>query len=156
MINKVTAKDEVLKICQAIWSCKNEEQKNGCYNMFETYKKKHGDENVGVTFLEIELARLEQMIKMMEIRRKQMHETQEQLKEAQRKADKENPPQPQGGGQKIPLKVDGHEMKIQKDEKGQHIAKPKTSIASNSKLVYDKDKKKTKVVPINSSKDKKE
>lgn len=80
---EITAKDECIKICQTIWSCKNPEQKQACYNMFETYKKKHGDENVGVTFIEIELARLEKLIEQMEIRRKQMAKTQEALKKNQ-------------------------------------------------------------------------
>ena len=75
----ITAKDECIKICQVIWSCKNEQEKNGCYNMFETYKKKHGNENVGVTFIEVELARLEQLIKRMAERNEQMKRTQDAL-----------------------------------------------------------------------------
>ena len=76
---EITAKDECIKICETIWSCQNDEQKKGCYNMFETYKKKHGDENVGVTFIQIELARLEKMIVKMSERQAKMAEMQKEM-----------------------------------------------------------------------------
>lgn len=87
---EITAKDECVKICQAIWSCKNIEQKDGCYKMFETYKKKHGEENIGITFIEIELARLEQLIVKMEERNQKLQALQEQRnKELEAEANKE-------------------------------------------------------------------
>ena len=87
---EITAKDECIKICEAIWSCQNEEQKNGCYNMFETYKKKHGEENVGVTFIEVELARLEKLIvKMKERQQKQQELTQQMTEQRQKELQKE-------------------------------------------------------------------
>lgn len=52
----MTAKDEMIHICRTIWSSRTEEQLKGCRNMLKTYIKKHG-ENVGVTLIEVELAR---------------------------------------------------------------------------------------------------
>ena len=75
---EITARDHCFKVIDTIWSCKNEEQKNGCYKMLETYKQKHGDENVGVTFIELELRRLEKTIIQMEARNKRMKEMQEE------------------------------------------------------------------------------
>lgn len=73
---EITAKDECIKICETIWSCQNDEQKDGCYNMLETYIKKHGDENVGITFIQLELARLEKTIIQMKARQEKMAEMQ--------------------------------------------------------------------------------
>jgi|9_EtaG_2_1085328.scaffolds.fasta_scaffold26972_2 hypothetical protein len=85
----MSAKDECLAICKSIWSCKNAEQKEGCYNMLETYIKKHGEDNVGITFIEIELARLETLIKKMEERNKKLQElTEQRQKELEAEANK--------------------------------------------------------------------
>ena len=78
---EITAKDECIKICEAIWSCKNNEQKDGCYKMLETYTKKHGNENIGITFIQIELARLEKTIILMEKRKEQMAEMQKKAQD---------------------------------------------------------------------------
>lgn len=90
----LSAKDHCFKVIEAIWSCKDNEQKKGCYNMLETYKQRHGDENVGVTFIEIELRRLEALIIKMEERQKRQQELlakreEEVKKEANERAQKE-------------------------------------------------------------------
>ena len=86
---ELTARDECFKICEAVWSCKNEEQKDGCYNMLETYKKKFGDDNIGITFIEIELRRLEKTIIQMADRNKRMKEMQEEtMKHNERSAER--------------------------------------------------------------------
>lgn len=103
-MEKITARDECIKIIQTIWSCKNAEQKDGCYKMFETYKNKHGEENVGVTFIEIELTRLEHIIKIQTERAEQMKAAQERQKAAMEAEAKENPPQPMGtNGKVVPI-----------------------------------------------------
>jgi hypothetical protein len=102
---EVTAKDACVKICQTIWSCKNEEQKDACYNMFETYKQQHGDENVGVTLIQMELARLEHIIVVQTQRMEQMKAAQDRQQAAMQAEDKANPPQPSGtDGKVIPIK----------------------------------------------------
>jgi len=78
-MNKVSAQDECFKIIDAIWSCKNSEQKKGCENMLNTYIKNHGDENIGITFIQVELKRLEKIIEMSELRNAAMKKTQDQL-----------------------------------------------------------------------------
>ena len=110
----ITAKDECVKICQTIWSCKNEEQKDACYNMFETYKKKHGDENVGITLIEIELARLEHIIKIQTERAAMMKAAQERQQAEMQKANMENPPQPQGNGKVVDINVPTNAKDINK------------------------------------------
>ena len=81
MGKKFTVKDECIKICEAIWSCQNDEQKDGCYNMLNTYIQKNGDENVGVTFIQLELARLEKTIIQMKARQEKMAEMQKKTAE---------------------------------------------------------------------------
>tara|TARA_R100000742_G_C4214272_1_gene39788 strand:- start:124 stop:510 length:387 start_codon:yes stop_codon:yes gene_type:complete len=84
MENKITAEDECFKIIQAIWSCKSDEQKDGCVNMFETYKKKHGEENIGITLIKLELKRLDQIIKLSKLRHEQMKKMQDELAKQQK------------------------------------------------------------------------
>ena len=91
----VSPEQECFKIIQAIWSCKDDEQKKGCENMFETYKKKHGEENIGITFIKIELMRLEQIIKMQKTRNEHMKKVQDELKQKQKEGkDIESMPPP--------------------------------------------------------------
>lgn len=78
-MEKVNAKDECFKIIECIWSCKNSEQKKSCDNMLENYIKNHGDENIGVTFIQLELKRLDKIIEMSELRNAAMKKTQDQL-----------------------------------------------------------------------------
>ena len=79
-INKPTSIVATIKICQAIWSCKDDNQKDACYKMKENYLRDYGNDNIGVTFIEIELARLEKMIEKMKERSGQMARTEEALK----------------------------------------------------------------------------
>ena len=74
----MTAEDECFEIIQTIWSCKDE-QKKGCENMFETYKKKHGEENIGITFIKLELKRLDQIIRLSKLRHEQMQKMQDAM-----------------------------------------------------------------------------
>tara|TARA_R110001592_G_scaffold51906_1_gene159359 strand:+ start:91 stop:495 length:405 start_codon:yes stop_codon:yes gene_type:complete len=99
----ITAKDECVKICETIWSCKNPEQKDACYNMLKTYKDKHGDDNVGITFIQIELARLEHIIKIQTQRAEQMKAAQERQQAAVKEADKQHIPQPNGDGKIVDI-----------------------------------------------------
>ncbi len=50
-------REEMLMIMKTIWSSRTLEQIKGCENMLQTYIKKHGENNFGTTFIEIELAR---------------------------------------------------------------------------------------------------
>lgn len=84
---EITVKDECIKICEAIWSCQNDEQKDGCYNMLNTYIQKNGNENVGVTFIQLELARLEKTIIQMKARQEKMAEMQKQSAEHNEKTE---------------------------------------------------------------------
>jgi hypothetical protein len=85
----MTAEDECFEIIQAIWSCKSDEQKEGCVNMFETYKKKHGEENIGITFIKLELKRLDQIIRLSKLRQEQMQKMQDAMAK-----DKQDAPEP--------------------------------------------------------------
>jgi len=47
--------------------------------MFETYKKKHGEENIGITFIKLELKRLDQIIRLSKLRHEQMQKMQDAM-----------------------------------------------------------------------------
>jgi|19_taG_2_1085344.scaffolds.fasta_scaffold08344_4 hypothetical protein len=79
----ISAEDECFKIIQTIWSCQNDEQKEGCENMLKTYIKKHGNDNLGITFIKLELKRLDKIIEMSKIRNKKMKEMQDALAKQQ-------------------------------------------------------------------------
>lgn len=53
----LNAKNEMLHILKTIWTSRVKEQIIGCENMLKTYTKKHGENNVGITFIEVELER---------------------------------------------------------------------------------------------------
>ena len=53
----INARDEMLHICKTIWSSRTPEQLEGCSNMLKTYIQKHGDENIGITLIELEIVR---------------------------------------------------------------------------------------------------
>ena len=91
-MNKPNAKDACIKICEAIWSCRDDEQKDGCYKMLENYKVSYGDDNVGITFIQIEIARLEKMIEKMKERTEAMSRTQEALRDQGKNAGNPNAP----------------------------------------------------------------
>jgi len=77
MNKKPNAKEATIKICEAVWSCKDDKQKDGCYKMLENYIRDYGDDNMGVTFIQLELARLEKMIEKMKERQEQMQKAQD-------------------------------------------------------------------------------
>lgn len=96
-MNKVNAQEECFKIIEAIWSCKNIEQKQSCENMLKTYIKNNGDENIGVTFIQLELKRLAKIIELSEVRNAAMKKTQDQLAKNMKENgsnDIENMPEP--------------------------------------------------------------
>ncbi len=55
--NELSPRDEMLHIMRTIWSSRKPEQLKGCQNMIDTFEKKHGEHNIGITLLEIEMAR---------------------------------------------------------------------------------------------------
>lgn len=56
-MNKLNARDQMLKIINTIWTSRHPEQIKGCEKMLETYIKENGNENIGVTFIQVELSR---------------------------------------------------------------------------------------------------
>tara|TARA_Y100000592_G_scaffold2155_1_gene3342 strand:- start:1143 stop:1544 length:402 start_codon:yes stop_codon:yes gene_type:complete len=126
---KPNAKDACLKICEAIWSCRDDEQKKGCYTMRDNYIRDYGEESLGVIFIELELKRLEKMIEKMKERQMQMQRTQEALKNKEPNPDID------------PTKADPTKNTD---------ASPSAGFDSKKhKLVMDKELGKSKVVPIN-------
>jgi len=57
METNLNPRDEMLLIMKTIWSSRTLEQIKGCENMLQTYIQKHGDNNFGTTFIEIEMPR---------------------------------------------------------------------------------------------------
>lgn len=57
METNLNPREEMLMIMKTIWSSRTSEQIKGCENMLQTYIKKHGENNFGTTFIEIEMAR---------------------------------------------------------------------------------------------------
>ncbi len=57
METNLNPREEMLMIMKTIWSSRTSEQIKGCENMLQTYIEKHGENNFGTTFIEIELAR---------------------------------------------------------------------------------------------------
>jgi len=56
-MEKLNARDQMLKIINTIWSSRQPEQIKGCEKMLETYIKENGNENIGVTFIQVEISR---------------------------------------------------------------------------------------------------
>tara|TARA_R110000803_G_scaffold59599_2_gene118375 strand:- start:10554 stop:10877 length:324 start_codon:yes stop_codon:yes gene_type:complete len=56
-MEKLNAKNEMLHILKTIWTSRTKEQISACENMLKTYTKKHGENNIGITFIEVELER---------------------------------------------------------------------------------------------------
>jgi len=83
MIKKqiINDRDEILHICRTIWSSRTKEQLEGCSNMLKTYINKHGDENIGVTLIELEIARQTRLNELFS----KMGKVQEILKETKGK-----------------------------------------------------------------------
>ena len=72
----LNARDQMLKICNTIWTSRHPEQIKGCKKMLKTYIKANGNENIGVTFIQLELSR---QIRLNALFAK-MGQVQEQLK----------------------------------------------------------------------------
>ena len=72
----LSACDQMLKICNTIWTSRHPEQIKGCKKMLKTYIKANGNENIGVTFIQLELSR---QIRLNALFAK-MGQVQEQLK----------------------------------------------------------------------------
>tara|TARA_R100001244_G_scaffold19724_3_gene20561 strand:+ start:5760 stop:6224 length:465 start_codon:yes stop_codon:yes gene_type:complete len=53
----LNARDQMLKICNTIWTSRQPEQIKGCEKMLTTYIKANGKDNIGVTFIQLELSR---------------------------------------------------------------------------------------------------
>jgi hypothetical protein len=53
----ISARDEMLHIMRCIWGSRDKAKLDSCQNMINNYINKHGDSNIGVTLLDIEMAR---------------------------------------------------------------------------------------------------
>lgn len=82
--NELTPRDEMLHIMRTIWSSRKPEQLKGCQNMIDTFEKKHGEHNIGITLLEIEMARQKRLIGMF----KSMQKVQDALNDQNAKKKK--------------------------------------------------------------------
>tara|TARA_R100001015_G_C4618522_1_gene175014 strand:+ start:936 stop:1214 length:279 start_codon:yes stop_codon:yes gene_type:complete len=78
---QISARDAMLHICKTIWTSRTEEHIEGCENMLENYKKTHGDQNIGITLIELELARQRRLNKLF----KSMGKVQQALKDTKGK-----------------------------------------------------------------------
>ena len=54
---KLNARDQMLHIINVVWTSRQGEQIKACEKMLEVYIKENGNENVGVTFIEVEISR---------------------------------------------------------------------------------------------------
>tara|TARA_R100001443_G_scaffold14704_1_gene24581 strand:- start:80 stop:358 length:279 start_codon:yes stop_codon:yes gene_type:complete len=78
---QIDARDAMLHICKTIWSSRTDEHIEGCENMLKNYKKTHGDQNIGITLIELELARQRRLNKLF----KSMGKVQQVLQETKGK-----------------------------------------------------------------------
>lgn len=80
----LTAKDQMIFICKTIWSSRTAEQLNGCINMLKNYIKEHGEENIGITFIQLEITRQKRLndmfAKMQKISEQHNKETDKKMK----------------------------------------------------------------------------
>ena len=53
----LNANDSMIYIMKIIWSSRSQEQLEGCQNMINTFEQQYGEDNIGLTFLGIEMAR---------------------------------------------------------------------------------------------------
>ncbi len=54
---KLNARDQMLHIINVVWTSRQGEQIKACEKMLEVYIKENGNENVGVTFIQVEISR---------------------------------------------------------------------------------------------------
>ncbi len=78
---QINARDAMLHICKTIWTSRTAEHIEGCENMLKNYKKTHGDQNIGITLIELELARQRRLNGLFA----KMGKVQQALKETQGK-----------------------------------------------------------------------
>lgn len=57
----LTPRDQMLHIMKTIWSSRSAEQLQGCRNMINTFEKKNGSDNIGLTLMEIEFIRQQRL-----------------------------------------------------------------------------------------------
>ena len=62
---KLNARDQMLHIINVVWTSRQTEQLKACEQMLETYIKENGNENIGVTFIQVELSRQKRLIGML-------------------------------------------------------------------------------------------
>lgn len=53
--------EQMIYIMKIIWSSRSQQQLEGCQNMINTFEQKHGEDNIGLTLLEIEMARQQRL-----------------------------------------------------------------------------------------------
>lgn len=53
----LSPRDQMLKICNTVWTSRTPEQIKGCEKMLATYIQANGKDNIGVTFIEVEISR---------------------------------------------------------------------------------------------------
>ena len=56
-MSSLTNKEEVLQIMKIIWTSITKEQITSCENMVSNFTLKVGEDNIGITFLDIEIQR---------------------------------------------------------------------------------------------------
>ena len=61
MTKDLNAKDEMLHIMKTIWTSRTSEHLKGCQNMIDTFERKHGSENIGLTLMEVEMTRQQRL-----------------------------------------------------------------------------------------------
>ena len=54
---KLNARDQMLHIINVVWTSRQGEQIKACEKMLDAYIKENGNENVGVTFIQVEISR---------------------------------------------------------------------------------------------------
>ncbi len=62
--NKLSPRDEMLKIMKIIWGSRTQDMLDGCQNMINTFEKKHGSDNIGITLMDIEMTRQQRLNKL--------------------------------------------------------------------------------------------
>jgi hypothetical protein len=81
MTKKLHANDEMLHIMKIIWTSRTNEHLKGCQKMIDTFEKKHGSENIGLTLMEVEMTRQKRLNGLFA----KMGKVQQTLKETQGK-----------------------------------------------------------------------
>ena len=56
-MKKLNARDQMLHIINVVWTSRQPEQIKACEKMLKVYIKENGNENIGVTFIQVEISR---------------------------------------------------------------------------------------------------